>query len=384
MLQNASEDQFVVQLPDELHKRAVALDDAFPHETVYVHVGYWAFPAGVLGFASNGRVWIGSGAFRPDTMAGLHLIGHELAHLAQQNRMGTSGLGAPEIVDDPSLEAAADRFGAAFADVALLGAAWLPAADAASPRGPVQCSGTWGRSTEDDDDDDDGEEPGPGAANQVATVTRFKDGSNAARAVGGALVGATNVVGGILGGTGAFGVVSHGVGAAAAAGAAMAPALAVLGPIGWALMAVDVALSAKSAASTYSHIKKLEVIHSHWLAMFRVNNLSNPPRASTLRASEWTLNQKNRKLKRKGLGCLPILGSTLNTVYTLGRTIQKRVMGTKGKDRHGHAVVLWQNMMANDPFAMEVCLELLGTRVFNSIRHYSDGHLVLKRSMRSL
>lgn len=394
MHRNARRDDRVFRLPAAFQDRARALDPAVPAGPIFVHVT--ALPPNIAGFASNGRIWIAADAFRPDTGAGQRLIGHELAHLARQRGTGLDR--APFPVDDPDQEAAADRFGAAFAAASLIGAAWTAAQDAAAPRGPVQFSATYGKPQhtmnlgnqvfhddfgdveEDDEADEDEDEDGPQGPGGSRAVTSSVGGTarsvvNPSRAVVGAGVGITNQVSGVLGGTGVLG---HFTGAlSAGAGAAMAPAAAVLGPAGIALMLLDIGLSAKSAASTYAHICALEAILEIYKGRPGV-------RASTLEAIAYTLNKKNKKLKRKGFGCIPILGSICNTVYTAGRTIQKRVQGTRGIERRAMAKTLWQNMLAGDPAAIAACEDLLGVKTFTKIRIYIDGDVVLKKKMKSL
>ncbi|MDB5412614.1 MAG: hypothetical protein JWR10_949 [Rubritepida sp.] len=428
---------------------------------------------GAEAFAADGAIWITPEAFRPDTMHGLALIGHELAHLRQQAGMGEAG--PLRVLDDPALEAEADAFGSAFADPALLGAIWTETQGAArTPRGVVQCSGFKGSSSlaqmiadndfpfDDDDDDEEeippppppppppGKVPGPpplpttpppplppglqrppppsgpppsippprppppttrppppplpvftgGARDAFASsFTRPRSGNgppplpqgakgtaygyghtaqsivSPSRAVMGVGVSVFNTGAGVAAGTGMAGTVTGAL--AGGIGAVLAPAALITGPVGIALMVLDVALSAKAAASTYSHIKALEAIMIKYLNAKGVQT-------STLLAIAFVLSKKNKKLKRKGLGCVPILGSVCNTVYTLGRTIQKRLDGTKGVERRLAAVQLWTNMMAGDPAAIAACEELLGAKMFSSIRRYGDGHLVLKKKMKSL
>jgi hypothetical protein len=139
----------------------------------------------------------------------------------------------------------------------------------------------------------------------------------------------------------------------------------------------DIALSAVSAASTYAHMIALEEIVRHYKGRSGV-------RDSTLEAIAFTLNKKNKKLKRKGLGCIPILGSICNTVYTLGRSMQKRYQGTRGVERRAYAKTLWGNMLAGDPAASAAGDNLLGIKTFTRIRNCIDGDVVLKKKMKSL
>lgn len=157
--------------------------------------------------------------------------------------------------------------------------------------------------------------------------------------------------------------------------AALAPVVAVTGPIGIALALVDSSFSAYSAVKTYKHVKALEKI------LLTKGDLAKD---GTPEAIIFTIKKKNKKLKRKGLGCVPVFGSICNTVYTAGRTIKKKYRGTKGVERRQHASMLWQNTLLGDQCAIAACKELLGLKVYGLIDGVADGHLVLKKKLRSL
>ena len=160
-------------------------------------------------------------------------------------------------------------------------------------------------------------------------------------------------------------------GAAAAAGAAAT----VAGPVGIAFALIDSTRSAVSAVKTYRHMSALErILKSH----------NKHALDGTVEAILFTIKKKNKKLKRTGLGCVPALGSICNSVYTVGRTIKKRVKGTRGHERRAHAETLWKNAQFGDLCAKLACQELLGDKIFNLIDGYADGHLVLKKKMKSL
>ncbi|MBR0646871.1 eCIS core domain-containing protein [Plastoroseomonas hellenica] len=385
----------VFRLPEPLRRHAAALDARMPSAPPFLHVGPLPACPGASAFAGNGRIWITREAFRPDSRDGLRLIGHELAHLAQQAGLRAAS-GAPFRFDDPGLEATAEAFGEAFAEGAPIGLAWEEAKDAAPPCGPLQCSYTkpqhgmnlrnqvfhddFGEVEEDEDDDEEDAAPqmqGTGGARNLATTAGSTATSIArpARTVVSTGVSAVNTVSGVLGGTGTLGSITGAVSSAAAA--AMAPAAAVLGPAGIALAIADMALSAVSAAKTYAHMCALEAIVTLYSGKKGV-------RETTLTAIAYTLNKKNKKLKRKGISCIPILGSICNSVYTLGRTVQKKVNGTKGVERRAMSKLLWNNMLAGDPAAIAACEELLGAKTFGKIRRCIDGDVVLKKKMKSL
>ncbi len=157
--------------------------------------------------------------------------------------------------------------------------------------------------------------------------------------------------------------------------AALAPVVAVTGPIGLALSLVESSFSAYSAVKTYKHINNLEKI------LLTKSSVAKP---GTAEAIMFTIKKKNKKLKRKGLGCVPVFGSLCNTVYTAGRSMKKRWRGTRGTERRQQASILWQNTLIGDQCAIAACQELLGLKVYNMIAGLADGHLVLKKKLRSL
>ncbi len=160
-----------------------------------------------------------------------------------------------------------------------------------------------------------------------------------------------------------------------AAAAAAGTAAAVSGPVGLAFALIESTRSAVSAVKTYRHVNALEKI---------LTELGHVAYGGTVEAILFSIKKKNKKLKRTGAGCVPILGSICNSVYTVGRTMKKRYKGTKGIERRAYAKTLWENCQALDPCAKAACIELLGTKVYGLIDGYDDGHLVLKKKMKSL
>lgn len=146
-------------------------------------------------------------------------------------------------------------------------------------------------------------------------------------------------------------------------------------PVAAVLMMVEVGLSARSAVKTYRHIKNIEMIMERYDQEMSVD---------TRFALWYVCDKKNKKLKRKGIGCIPVLGSIANSVYSGGRSIYKRARGTRGKNRRANAEVLWGEHLRGDRAASESCRELLGHEIFSKIQDCHDGHLVLKKKLRSI
>lgn len=164
------------------------------------------------------------------------------------------------------------------------------------------------------------------------------------------------------------------IAAAAGAGAgALAPVTLVAGPVGLVLMALSCAKSVHSANKTYFHIMNLQRIHQSAEAAGADQ--------TTLDSIAYTIAQKNRKLKRKGFGAIPVLGAIGNTVYTAGRRMTKK---NRGVDRRHHAEVLWLNALGGEKFARMACEELLGKNTYAKIKDYDDGYEVLKFKLKSL
>lgn len=229
---------------------------------------------------------------------------------------------------------------------------------------------------DDDDEDDDDEILRFGAkqtANTASAQAKFAGTTGAAVAGG-----VTTVVGQVSNVARLVQTGSIFTAASSGASAALAPVVAVTGPIGIALSLVDSLMSGASAVSTYGHIKQLERL------LTRYNTTDLGVQIGTHEAITFACKKKNKKLKRKGLGCIPILGSICNTVYTIGRTIQKSRSGTKGVARRHHAKVLWDNARRGDPMAIAACKELLGKKIYAMIEGMNDGDRVLKKKMKSL
>ena len=55
-----------------------------------------------------------------------------------------------------------------------------------------------------------------------------------------------------------------------------------------------------------------------------------------------------------------------------------------GVERRLQASILWQNTLIGDQCAIAACQEILGEKVYGMIEGLADGHLVLKKKLRSL
>lgn len=117
-------------LPDEVRRDAEALFGV-DLRAVRLHVGPQARAAGARAFALGLDVFVAPEHYAPDTRDGRCLLGHELCHVVQQcqgRAVNPSGAGIA-IVDDPALEAEAERAGRRLASgeiQSLRGALALP------------------------------------------------------------------------------------------------------------------------------------------------------------------------------------------------------------------------------------------------------------------
>jgi hypothetical protein len=131
-------------LPDRIRGRMEAALGA-DFSSVKVHVGPQAERIGAIAFTTGDDIYFAPGRFQPDTSAGQHLLGHELAHVVQQ-RQGRvrNPAGGLAVVHDRALEAEADRLGrTAAAAVQRKPAA---ASGPPAPRGPIGWGPCNGRS----------------------------------------------------------------------------------------------------------------------------------------------------------------------------------------------------------------------------------------------
>lgn len=83
--------------------------------SVRIHQGGAARSIGALAFTSGAEIHFAPGQYSPGTPAGLRLLGHELAHVVQQRsgrvRVVQRAAAGVLVVDDPLLEAEAERLG---------------------------------------------------------------------------------------------------------------------------------------------------------------------------------------------------------------------------------------------------------------------------------
>ena len=115
------------RLPEAVRQKMEAIFQA-DFSQVRVHEGSEATSLGALAFAHGSDLYFAPGHYNPQTPQGQRLLGHELTHVVQQragrvrNPLG-SGIA---IVQDPALEAEAERMG--------LRAATVPPAPVVQPR----------------------------------------------------------------------------------------------------------------------------------------------------------------------------------------------------------------------------------------------------------
>jgi protein-tyrosine phosphatase len=80
---------------------------------VRVHIGQEALSIGALAFTNGSQIYFAPGQYQPLTVHGQRLLGHELTHVVQQKsgRVRNPFGSGVAIVQDPHLEAEADRMG---------------------------------------------------------------------------------------------------------------------------------------------------------------------------------------------------------------------------------------------------------------------------------
>lgn len=99
-------------LPEALQQK---MESAFGanFSDVRIHVGAEAPAIGALAFTLGSNIYFAPGQYDPMTPRGQQLLGHELAHVVQQRQgrvRNPFGTGIA-VVQDPGLEAEADRLG---------------------------------------------------------------------------------------------------------------------------------------------------------------------------------------------------------------------------------------------------------------------------------
>jgi hypothetical protein len=106
-------------MPDEVKSRMeTSMNSNFSDVRVHPESSH-ATDVGALAYAQGSDVHFAPGQFKPDTSAGLQLIGHELAHVVQQKEgrvEPTTEVSGMPVNDDQSLEQEADAMGARAAE----------------------------------------------------------------------------------------------------------------------------------------------------------------------------------------------------------------------------------------------------------------------------
>ncbi len=99
-------------LPDGVRQKMESFFKA-DFSDVRVHVGAEAPAIGALAFTMGSSLYFAPGQYSPDTPHGQQLLGHELAHVVQQRagRVRNPFGSGVAVVQDPALEAEADRMG---------------------------------------------------------------------------------------------------------------------------------------------------------------------------------------------------------------------------------------------------------------------------------
>jgi len=162
----------------------------------------------------------------------------------------------------------------------------------------------------------------------------------------------------------------------ASASIGLAPIVAITGPVGLALSAIDTGFNVRSAHKTQHHLRMLN--------MFLHNASAYDPIEGSYESLEYVISRKNKKLLSKSCACIPVAGSAANSAYRGFRTAKKRFNGNRGVIRREHAETLWENQIIGCRLATQVCIEVLGEATYEKIKEMSDGHLVLKKKLRSM
>lgn len=99
-------------LPDAVMAKMEALHGA-NFSDVRIHVGPEAPSIGALAFTVGSDIYFAPGQYQPNTTYGHQLLGHELTHVVQQRagRVRNPFGNGVAVVQDPILEAEADRMG---------------------------------------------------------------------------------------------------------------------------------------------------------------------------------------------------------------------------------------------------------------------------------
>lgn len=130
-------------LPEPVQRKMEAALGA-DFSDVRIHVGAEAPGIGALAFAHGSDLYFAPGLYDPHTTHGQRLLGHELAHVVQQRngRVRNPFGSGVAVVQDPALEAEADRLGMMAAAHSVPGANGVPRA--MEKAGQAGCPGSGG------------------------------------------------------------------------------------------------------------------------------------------------------------------------------------------------------------------------------------------------
>ena len=111
-------------LPEAVQKKMESFFGA-DFSDVRVHVGHEAASIGALAFTHGSNIYFAPGLYNPATPQGQQLLGHELTHVVQQRagRVRNPFGSGVAVVQDPLMEAEAERMGLRAAMVPTLPAA---------------------------------------------------------------------------------------------------------------------------------------------------------------------------------------------------------------------------------------------------------------------
>lgn len=123
-------------------------------------------------------------------------------------------------------------------------------------------------------------------------------------------------------------------------------------------MIIGMVRDAKAIYSTVNHIRALEII------LAQASSPGSGAHNGTVEAIAHCLTKKTHKAAKRGLRLLPKIGGMFTTGYAALKNLYKRAKGTLGVHRRESASTLLVNSINGDPFALSVCVNLMGEKPF--------------------
>lgn len=124
-----------------------------------------------------------------------------------------------------------------------------------------------------------------------------------------------------------------------------------------------------SVYKTNQHINQLQALHNKGCKGHFCDGDKNEHNLIYNQVLPYIIDQKKRKMRRKGEECVPLLGGMATSLETGMRSIYKRLAGKRGKERHYYAQALTVHLVScYCDLANDIVAELWSPQEMEAIR----------------